>query len=222
MRNVLSDKWKLFMWIAAFGISLSLLAVDHRGVQTVDHLFDWLGWPAWSGGKGNGLHISFICVFVLLLICAYGLNRHMKMRYNNHRRKIILPAIIYLLLFPYLSFGLLLAVHWNTEGVAAVDYSKKSNCKMQSTGETVTYNCRITLINYSSDAQQVRVKPLVNAEFESRSNLGEQSLRLAPQSKSSYDLSFVSEPTESKMNGFSNTIGVQFRQGDERKRVRWY
>lgn len=218
----MSDKGKLVAWIVAFGISLSLLAVDHRGVQTVDHIFDWLGWPAWSDGEGNGLHISLVCLLVLFLISAYGLNRHIKVRYKNHRRKIILPAIAYLLIFPYLSFSLLLAVHWNSQGVAAVDYSKKSTCNMRTSGETVTYNCQITLINHSSDAQQVEVKPLVDADFESRTNISEQSLHLAPQSKSSYELSFESEPTEFKLSGFSRSIGVQFRQGDDLKQIKWY
>jgi hypothetical protein len=220
--SVLTDKGKLVSWIVAFGISLSLLAVDHRGVQTGDHVFQWLGWPAWSDGEGHGLHISVVCVFVLFLMSGYGLYRHIKKHYNKPRRKIILPAIGYLFLFPYLSFWLLLAVHWNTSGVAAVDYSNKSTCNMQATNETVTYNCQITLINYSSDAQQVEVKPLVNADFESRSNVGEQSLRLAPQSKSRYYLSFESDPTESRLSGFSSRIGVQFRQGDDLKQVKWY
>lgn len=218
----MTDKGKLASWIVAFGISLSLLAVDHRGVQLGDHVFHWLGWPAWSRQDGLGLHISTVTGFVLLTISAIGLYRQMKSTFKNPGRKLVLPAIGYLLVFPYLTYWLLLALHWNTEGVAAVDYSKKSRCDMQATGETVTYNCQITLINYSADAQLVVVKPFVHAEFESNTRMGEQSLRLAPQSKSRYDFLFVSEPTETKLNGFSSTIGVQFRQGDELKQVKWY
>ncbi|MHA6484157.1 hypothetical protein ACX1C1_19885 [Paenibacillus sp. strain BS8-2] len=216
----MSSKMRLMAWISAFVVGLSLIGIDHRGVQTIDHLFQLLGWKAWSKGDGSGLHISLLVALVLVGLGTWGLHRELKARYKHPGRRIVLAAIGFLIVFPSTTYVLLLGAHWNSTGISALDYSKESKCNWHWADELVVYQCNLKLINHSASDQLVEVRPLVHVETEDL--IEPHTILLSSHSKRQYGLTFVSKPNVTQMQGFSTEIGVQFRQGDEVKVVRWY
>lgn len=210
---------KALILIMLFFLGLLLIAQDHRGIQIGEQLFRAIGISPSIKITSSTLHFSNVISMLLVVISGIYLVRHLRLKYKHVAVKVIISAIIVPLVFPTLSYWFMLATHINKTGLTALDYSQKeSSCGIQSNDKAITYNCKLTIINYGSQDEQVLVRPLLDTfdHFE-KVEIQEQQISIPPRSRGYYRITFTSLPTNTKWGGHSEQVGVAFiMDGEER------
>lgn len=218
---------KAMLYIAFLIVSLCFLAVDHRGVVFGDHLFRLVGLPPWSN-HDQGFHYSVILSMILIFISGNLVIKHFRTRYNKVARKVVIACIIFFIMFPAMTKGTMMLVHYNHSGLAVLDYSKKDyRCSHTTHDDVVSYHCTIKLFNYGNQSETVQIKPIIERIAAQSSDIPAieiqyKQVMLRPRSEATYSIAFESEPTANTSFGFSKDGGVSFKLDGQEKRVFWY
>jgi hypothetical protein len=200
-------------------IGLLLISNTHLGYSFGDSIFRMAGVPPWTNAEyDSGLHIS-VTVGLLVIITGYiGAVKYYQVRFPKIRSRIVLSCIAFPFLFPIVSEHAMVLLHYHSNSVASVDFSKNnSQCSYRSEKASTKADCTLTLVNFGKEKDVTLRLYLIRSS--SKVKFEPKTITLPAHQKVSVGTAFEGKLLDGTgFTGWSNDIGIEIEVDGLRKR----
>lgn len=157
--------------LIAIILALLLVSQNHLKHSFGDSIFKSIGLSPWTNGESSGLHLPVIIGIILLIIGFIGAGRYYRSKYPKITSRLVIGCIVFFLVFPFITEGVMFLVKYNSKGMDSIDISS-GKCSFKSVENSVTADCSFTLFNYG-EVDKIAINPIlpnylddVDIEFE--------------------------------------------------------
>lgn len=156
---------KALFFIIAILVSLILLSQNHLKHSMGDIIFEYFGISPWTKKNNSGLHLPVLVGIVLLFISTIEAARFLRPRYPYILSRLVIGYIVFFLVFPFATEGLMFLVKHNSSHIDSINISQ-SSCSFMTKENKVIANCSFTIFNYGT-VEKVSINPKIpNEDFD--------------------------------------------------------
>lgn len=149
------------IYLGATFIGIVMISMHHLGRPFGDEIFLFLNLSPWVQVDSGSWHLPVIFGILLLIVGIRGADRS----YDHPKlaRRLIIGCILFSMVSPTVSKGVMFTVKYFASGISSLDYAKEgSSCSTDRYSEDVkqlTTICTFTVYNYGEETN-VRIRPI--------------------------------------------------------------